>query len=168
MPYDSRAVANHLLRLAKEHGTHLDNMKLQKLLYFAHGHWLGNYHRPLLDEVVQAWKFGPVVQTIYDEFREYGNNPITTRATNYSGKVLRLPWEDEGSTVREFLSLIWFKYAARSGWQLAEMTHAEGTPWREIYDQYEGRIPMFKEIPDSKIEEFFAKNPLDQELPLED
>ena len=58
-PYSAKAVANYFLARAKESGETLSPMKLQKLIYFAHGWHLAVFDAPLLDEEVQAWDYGP-------------------------------------------------------------------------------------------------------------
>ena len=47
MPFDPRAVANRLLELARERQLSLDPMKVQKLLYYAHGWHLALTGKPL-------------------------------------------------------------------------------------------------------------------------
>src|SRR5690348_2726800 len=80
MPYDPRAVANYFLDLASVDGESISPLKLQKLLYFGHGWHLAITGEPLLSERIRAWKYGPVVESIYYQFRRFGNRPITTRA----------------------------------------------------------------------------------------
>src|SRR5437762_397203 len=78
--YSARALANTFLELAKEEGKSLSPLQLQKLVYYAHGWNLGIRNAPLIDAPIEAWRFGPVVQSLYHEFKEYGNNPITSPA----------------------------------------------------------------------------------------
>ena len=47
MPFDPRAVANRLLELGRERNIIIDPMKLQKLIYYAHGWHLALTGRPL-------------------------------------------------------------------------------------------------------------------------
>src|SRR4051812_39910789 len=88
MPYPAAAIANEFLRLAKEDKAQISPLKLQKLVYFAHGWYLALAGKPLIEERVQAWQFGPVIPTLYREFKRYGNSPIASPA-------MREDWIDE-------------------------------------------------------------------------
>src|SRR5438552_12204040 len=70
-------VANRLLQLAHGAGATLTPMQLIKLVYMCHGWMLGLYGRPLIQEQVQAWKFGPVIPELYRHLRQYGGGPVT-------------------------------------------------------------------------------------------
>jgi uncharacterized phage-associated protein len=59
-PYDPRAVANLLLDLADRDDLAITNLVLQKLLYFAHGHFLIRTRCPLVQGGFEAWTYGPV------------------------------------------------------------------------------------------------------------
>ena len=77
MAYSAKAIANYFLRRAKDDGRTLDHLQLQKLVYFAHAVYFNQMKEPLIVDPVFAWKHGPVIQTLYDELKCYGNGPIT-------------------------------------------------------------------------------------------
>jgi uncharacterized phage-associated protein len=54
----------------------LSNLKLQKLLYYAQGHYLATAGQPLFDDRIQAWSHGPVVPTVYHEYKKFGRDNI--------------------------------------------------------------------------------------------
>jgi uncharacterized phage-associated protein len=35
-----------------------------------------NFGQPLINEYFEAWDYGPVIPTVYYEFREYKDNPL--------------------------------------------------------------------------------------------
>lgn len=82
MPYNPISIANFFLRMASKNDMLIGHMKLQKLVYFAHGYYLAatkaleGEARPLIDEYFEAWPYGPVSRTIYEEFKDAGRNPI--------------------------------------------------------------------------------------------
>jgi len=158
--YSAKAVANYFLELATRDDVQLTQMKLQKLVYYAHGWHLGLGHGPLLDEVIQAWSFGPVVRSLYNEFRDFGSDAITrmaTRVTVVPGKNFALhettPKVDDA--IKPFLEKIWEVYGGISAIPLSRMTHAEGTPWHRVWQKFGGQIPKYATIPDEWIEEHF-------------
>ena len=57
MPYDAKSIANFFIDRAKESGETLTQMKLHKLIYYAHGWHLALTGEPLIDEPVQAWNY---------------------------------------------------------------------------------------------------------------
>src|SRR5260370_13471552 len=76
MPYPAKAVANEFLELAKKDGQQLTQMQLQKLVYFAYGWYLAITGTRLIDERVEAWQWGPVVPSIYKEFKRFRSSSV--------------------------------------------------------------------------------------------
>ena len=81
MGYLAKAVANEFLKLAQNENATLTQMKLQKLVYIAHGFNLALVDSALLEDKIQAWQYGPVIPSLYGEFKSFGNSPITRNAT---------------------------------------------------------------------------------------
>ena len=68
-------LANYILKRA-EGKEPVTNLKLQKILYYVQGYFLATFDRPLFPDKIQAWKFGPVVPSVYYEFSSYGPDPL--------------------------------------------------------------------------------------------
>src|SRR4051812_44914064 len=109
----------------------LTQMKLQKLVYYAHGWHLGLSGDPLFLEPVQAWTYGPVIYSLRKEFGEFGANPIDRKARGIKwdgGTLTDFDFELEDSErMTPFLQKIWHVYRGLSAVQLTNMTHAPGT-----------------------------------------
>ncbi len=140
MAYPAIAVANEFIRAAK--GTALSPMKLQKLVYYAHGWYLALHDEPLIEEHVEAWQFGPVIPELYREFKRYGNTDITRPATQmaYGTSEVYEPRvaDDGGASSRSALEVIqsvWSAYGEYSATKLSNATHKPDTPWSKTYDQ---------------------------------
>lgn len=121
-----------------DEGIDLTPMKLIKLAYIAHGWYLGLNGDSLINESVQAWKYGPVIPSIYQEFRPYGNSKIDKLAYKYDEQMkvfIPLPNEDKN----EFLNKIWDVYKQYNGLQLSTLTHQEGTPWDIVWNKENGK-----------------------------
>ena len=130
-PYDARSVANFFLE--KEQ---LTQMQLHKLVYFAHGWYLGFTGTPLIDDIIEAWQYGPVVPSLYRMFWTFGATPITLQAFSYNRATGRLtivapvPESDEGA--HGLLERIWEVYGSYSAGQLSALTHKKGSPWARV------------------------------------
>ena len=130
-PYPASAIANFFLRKSRR----LTQMQLHKLLYYAHGWHLAMAGEPLIDETIGAWKHGPVVPSLYYEFKKFGAQPIDQLAkrfdrTTQTRVTPRVPAQDH--VVRSLLERIWQVYGGLSGLRLSQMTHAPGTPWSAV------------------------------------
>ena len=66
-PYPPSAVANFFLSKSDE----ITQMQLHKLLYYAHGWYLAVVGKPLLNEMIGAWKHGPVVPSLYYDLKKF-------------------------------------------------------------------------------------------------
>ncbi len=123
MAYDVYKVANTLLTLADKAGEPLSNMKLQKLLYYEQGYFLGYFHRPLFQDKIEAWLYGPVVPCVYDKYKAYGNRQIEPREAD---GLVEFQKDDE----RELFEQVYYVFSAYSAIGLMRMTHREA-PWRD-------------------------------------
>ncbi|MBV8978680.1 MAG: SocA family protein [Alphaproteobacteria bacterium] len=165
-PYNTAAIANWFLDRADQDGVKLDPMKLQKLIYFAHGWYLSLANQPLITEHPQAWNYGPVIPSIYHEFKNFGRGPIAGRAwdLDYSGvtpktilnaKIVE-PHVDNEPEIQEFLEQIWTVYGSKSAVYLSNLSHVPNGAWDKAYKAAGGNRNV--DIPDSFIkEEFDAK-----------
>lgn len=155
---NSFAVANRIIHLGKQHNTPPTQMKLQKLMYFAHGWHLALYDEPLVDQEFHAWKYGPVIPSVYHEFKSFGmlgiDQPATILTSLPSGGF---GWfEPSIQNVKIALPLldkIWEVFGSYSGKQLSEMTHINGSPWKTIFDR-EGESKN-AHIPNDLIKSYF-------------
>src|SRR3546814_15090645 len=80
MTYEPSHVANYMLERAESEGRHLTPMKLLKLVYIAYGWSLALLRKKLFDEQFRAWDHGPVVRSLYHEFKHFGGSAIRGRA----------------------------------------------------------------------------------------
>lgn len=140
-------------------------MKLQKLVYFAHGWHLGLKGTPLVDEPVQAWPYGPVFPSLYHEFKHFGNGEIgdyatelnwgdATTPTGFHVVVPTIPAEDR--YVQLLLRKIWEMYGPATPVKLSNATHEPGTPWEQVNREHGGQIPKGTIISEGIIRKHFG------------
>jgi len=65
-----------LMRQDVEAGDMMSNMKLQKLVYYAHGFYLAYTGNPLFIEPIMAWDHGPVCVPLYKKYKGYKAKPL--------------------------------------------------------------------------------------------
>ena len=110
----------------------ITNMKLLKLLYFAHAIHLVKYDSELFDDTVEAWKYGPAINDVYEKYKEYKDKVLPDEHINENDFT-----EDEILSVDSAIELF-DKYSAR---ELCDITHEHG-PWKDVYKEGEQHIPM--------------------------
>lgn len=74
------AVANLIIETAKKNHLDVNNLHLQKALFFAQGYFIDKYATPLFDGTFVRWQYGPYEKAVYDAFRDVGSGPITSPA----------------------------------------------------------------------------------------
>jgi uncharacterized phage-associated protein len=159
--HDARAVANYFLDMATRDGVPIDPLKIQKLVYIAHGWHLAITGEPLIYQTVFAWKYGPVIRDLYRAFRGYGGKAIDGRATeppDWEHTTEPRPYTPVLSPQSQaVLDRVWQVYGRNTGVELSALTHDFGTPW----DQVAGNLPP-KEIKDVPIsDEMIRRHYLD-------
>ena len=118
----------------------------------------GNKNQPLIDEYIEAWDYGPVISSVYSEFRNFGAAPIYGRATLWDQQeqdyVVPKPSQTD-SELNGLIDAIWDNYNQYDALKLSEMTHLEGAPWHLIKQKY----PDFRnvQIPNDVIANYFRE-----------
>lgn len=136
---------DHCLNMESMQDSDLTNLKLQKLLYYAQGHYIAEFGNILFEDDLIAWKHGPVVPRIYYRFKSYlenGNHDLigfsVVESDIYNPKSI-----NEESY--NFLKRLMNYYNKYSPWGLRNMTHEED-PWRNTDNGSVIQIDLIKQF----------------------
>jgi uncharacterized phage-associated protein len=120
MAYKALDIANKIIsKTDLEHGDTISNLKLQKMMYYQQGFHLAYFGTPLFDEDIVAWQYGPVVPSVYKEYKSFESNSIST-----SKEGISLSNDEE-----ELFNNVYEEYNQFSAVALMKMTHEE-SPWK--------------------------------------
>ncbi len=109
------------MRRASEAGGVLTPMQVLKLVYIGHGWMLGLLDQPLITEPVEAWRYGPVVRSVYRKYRKYRGNPIDLQGALHDERL--------HGQQSDLIDQVFQGYGEYSGIQLSRLTHQPNTPW---------------------------------------
>lgn len=70
-------IANYIIEYSNKKNYLINNLKLQKLLYFANVINIVKTKLPLFEEQMEKWKYGPVIPSVYHEYKRFGAFHIT-------------------------------------------------------------------------------------------
>lgn len=147
--YNCFDIAKKFIELSLSDGISMTPMKLLKLTYISHGYYLAFTNKPLFDNKIEAWQYGPVIPDLYHIIKR----------TNFQDKDYNiLEMYSNKSLLKEdnkFISVIWNAYKKFDGGQLSSKTHESGTPWDKVYNG-----ESFKVINNQIIKEYY-KNKID-------
>jgi uncharacterized phage-associated protein len=124
--FEADKIADYFINLGIINDTPLTNMKLQKVLYLANGIHLAVTGKSLLKDQIEAWKYGPVVRSVYDRFKGWVDKPITSPQNSSD---LKLDQETQ-----EILSDVWELSKNVDAVKLSNWTHLSGSPWEKAYN----------------------------------
>jgi len=118
----AKDVANVYLALSEpEVGDAITNLKIQKLLYYAQGFHLAMFGSPFFDDEIVNWEHGPVIESLYYEYRHLGANPLPVPPL-IDGSMFS---EEQINLIAEVNEV----YGQFSAWKLRNLTHEEA-PWK--------------------------------------
>lgn len=154
MAYSALAVANAFIQKAQEGKLpDLTPMKLQKLLFYVQSWYLRNHaNKPLFDDFFARWKHGPVIPSLYHEFKPYGSGVITAPGSHLivtksadgtpAFEITTPKIDDSDDEAKKYIEDIIRVYGGYTGWQLSWMTHQPGTAWNVSGLPDGGVIPL--------------------------
>ncbi|NGX51904.1 MAG: hypothetical protein KR126chlam5_00193 [Candidatus Anoxychlamydiales bacterium] len=164
--YSVESIANSFLRSSFAGDNSITPMKIQKLIYLAHGYSLVMRDISLIDELFEAWRFGPVLPSIYHTCKKYGNKSISD--------YLKEPGYDLLSTqkttlhindpqVVEIINFVWENYGLMNALELSDWTHEKGGPWDIVIGQKGERFKN-QTIDNELIKKYFEERMIDNGL----
>ena len=65
--YAAVDIANYVVNYVKDHGEHISNLKLQKILYYIQAAFLCEKGKGCFSDPIMCWRHGPVVQSVYNK-----------------------------------------------------------------------------------------------------
>lgn len=159
MNNDAIAIANYFIGKANADTQHqLTLLRLVKYVYIAYGFAMAILDRIIIDkrfDVVEAWKYGPVIPSVYHSFKHNGNSPITTpcqivRDEQSDGTLIFETPQVTDPEIMKVLDFVWLRYSKMTTGTLINTLHQEGTPWRFCYREGENVI-----IPDRMTQVYY-------------
>ena len=160
-PATATQVANEFisLGLCEQNVPQIDQMKLQKLLFYSQGWYLAHNDSPLFEEDFEAWTHGPVIRDIYTQTADCGRERITEKLSElgFADETFSFVTPDGVSAqLKPFIKSVWDTHKQFTGIQLSNSTHAPGEPWTIIKERY-GSLAGRPLIPTSLIQTVFKK-----------
>ena len=136
---DAKGVANLILDWADDEGREISNLKLQKLIFFAHSDFVKSTGQALVTEVFQAWDHGPVLPSLYREFRQNGAGPIRNRAMKFDpiSAMTDIAHVCLSEIQSDHLRSSYSFYKHIGPFTLSGLSHADDGPWdraRALFD----------------------------------
>lgn len=127
--YKALDIANFYVQLSNDlPETDITNLKLNKICYYAQGWSLVKLGRPLFDDEIQAWDYGPVIPAVYQTYKVCGKAPIAAPSEEFDESVLS-PEE------LSLLTDVYISYGKYSPSALVSMTHEQNSPWDKVYHE---------------------------------
>jgi uncharacterized phage-associated protein len=142
--YAANQIASAFVDRAIKDKSYLTHMKLQKLIYIANGIHLALNAEPLIDEPIETWDYGPVIQSVYRNYKVFGSSRISVNP--YQNL---LPAEKLDDKAKKAINDAWLVGKDIDGIQLSNWTHKEGSPWTIAKSK---QLPV---IPNQEMERYF-------------
>lgn len=127
-------------RYKKETGEVIDEMKLHKLLYFAQREALVLNLGPMFDEPFEAWKYGPVMISVRDWYKE--------------GMPEKRISDSSLNRFKAALDYVFENYSRKESWYLSQLSHGEEC-WRNAE---KNKVPGQICVEDMKEDVEFLQN----------
>ena len=111
-------------------------LKLQKLVYLCFADYLCDTGKELFTDKIYAFKYGPVVDTVYKKYKEYGYKPIEKETMDIDSKNIfempaksRILFAEDGTEKILSIEKTLKKYGDLSAAELVDLTHRKDAPW---------------------------------------
>lgn len=145
----SLAVADYLLHKAEKANASLTPMQIIKLVYLCHGWMLGLHGQRLIEEDVEAWRYGPVIRNLYHAVKQFRANPVEPPLAGDPEVINKFNAEE-----KNIMDQVFDIYGKYTGLQLSQLTHTDGSPWHKTRQTSRTGLEV---IPNDLIKEHFQE-----------
>lgn len=119
------------------------HLKLQKLLYLVYAKFLLQTGQKLFDEPIVAYKYGPVVESVFQKFKVHGSSIIDFKEDEKSifsiidiavtPTFMKIASSEYGLEAMSCILDVIKNYRFTSAYDLVDLTHKKGGPWDRVY-----------------------------------
>lgn len=121
MGYSALDISKYVIHKCTSEHDAISNLQLQKILYYIQKYFLQN-GLIAFDDDFEAWQFGPVVPSVYNQFSSFGGTPIRLR--------YNISLDDN---YKDIIDPIVTKKRDLKPWIMVDDTHRPGKAWDRIY-----------------------------------
>ncbi len=147
--YNAIDVANYIVNKSIEMDAPVSHLKLQKLLYYVQAMKLVKTGVPMFDDEISAWKYGPVVESVYHRFKVFANAPISEKITfrgvdyikEFSSNEIYDPYDVIDLEDQKIIDTVINAYKDVGAMDMVRKTHREA-PWSDARDNNESFITI--------------------------
>ena len=125
--YAAQDIARFVIWYSKKKDYSINNLKLQKIMYFLQADYIVNKNTLCFSDDIDAWDMGPVISGVYHKFAKYGSAEIPLTGCEDAAREIRL--QDQKRIAR-----IIDNCARYSTPQLTAMTLRQEA-WKEAYER---------------------------------
>ena len=156
--YNVIDVSSYIINYSNQINHPINNLKLQKLLYYVQAATLVEAGRKCFNSKIVAWQFGPAIPKAYHYYEEYGRNNIPNqggyKTIKLDNKTLRMSYTQPAEidyTIKRIIRNVVDSYLnITNPLELSKKTRKK-SPWKTT--------PLNQEIQCSKIGEYYQKQP---------
>ncbi len=153
--YSASDIAKYFIWKSAQENRPITNKKLQKLVYYSQAWYLvsNSGNQKLFPEKIEAWIHGPVVPSLYHEYKRFGFGEIDANLGSENSF---------SKQIKTLLDEVWNTYGGLDGNTLEALTHSE-LPWREARKNSEVNELSDTEINTAVMTNYYTelKNKLD-------
>jgi len=152
--YPYQLIADYFIALSNDTQSPITNLKLQKLVYYAQAWNLALLKRELIHDDFQAWVHGPVIPGLYNDYRQFGWQPII-REDLKEGVLPEIKKQFEPDVLK-VLADVEYEYFGLEAYQLEKLTHNED-PWILTREGLSDDEPSDRIIDKGLIKDYYTK-----------
>jgi len=127
--YNPVYMSNNFLIRSFKQGLAITSMKMQKMLYFLYRDYLKENGVSLFSERFSAWKYGPVLESVYHTYKMFGAKGIS----NYGGIPAYSIKEEDDQKLKMLIDKIWETSKPYNGIYLSQLTHRPESAWYKAW-----------------------------------
>lgn len=142
--YNALDIAEYVIKYEESQGHTINNLKLQKILYFLQAEFVTFQGASLFKEDLVAWDFGPIVEVVYYNYNLFGSATIYLNPKNCRNEYI-------DTETREVINSLLDKIRPYSATQLVYICHNQ-RPWKNARMRY-SKVISLEELKDYFSEE---------------
>ena len=137
--YSALDIAEYIIKYEDGKGHLMNNLKLQKILYFLQAEFVAKHNVALFKEELIAWDFGPVVEVVYYNYNLFGSASIFLNPSRMRNAYI-------AKSHREVINSLLDEIRPYSSTDLVDICHRQ-KPWINARMRY-SKIIALEELKD--------------------